>query len=54
VTIDQVSECKVLYLWVLTTAEPGVIKTFGAGKIDEATTQKIEAVMADIAGTYKA
>ena len=35
------------------TPQSEVIETLAGGKIDDATTQKIEAVMADIAGTYK-
>jgi F-type H+-transporting ATPase subunit alpha len=31
-----------------------VIDTLAAGKIDDATTARIESVMADIAGTYNA
>jgi F-type H+-transporting ATPase subunit alpha len=31
-----------------------VIETLASGKIDDDVTKKIEATMADIAGTYKA
>ena len=54
VPIDKVRECQNQFLDKLCSSAPEVIETLGAGKIDDATTQKIEAVMADIAGTYKA
>ena len=54
VPIDKVRECQNQFLDKLRTSAPEVIETLAAGKIDDATTQKIEAVMADIAGTYKA
>jgi F-type H+-transporting ATPase subunit alpha len=54
VPIDKVRECQNQFLDKLRSSAPEVIETLGAGKIDDATTQKIEAVMADIAGTYKA
>jgi F-type H+-transporting ATPase subunit alpha len=54
VPIDKVRECQNQFLDKLRSAAPEVIETLTAGKIDDATTQKIEAVMADIAGTYKA
>ena len=54
VPIDKVRECQNQFLDKLRSAAPEVIDTLAAGKIDDATTQKIEQVMADIAGTYKA
>jgi F-type H+-transporting ATPase subunit alpha len=54
VPIDKVRECQNQFLDKLRSSAPEVIETLTAGKIDDATTQKIEAVMADIAGTYKA
>ena len=53
VPIDKVRECQNQFLDKLHNSAPEVIETLAAGKIDDATTQKIEAVMADIAGTYK-
>ena len=53
VPIDKVRECQNQFLDKLRTSAPEVIETLAGGKIDDATTQKIEAVMADIAGTYK-
>jgi F-type H+-transporting ATPase subunit alpha len=38
----------------LRTSAPQVIETLAAGKIDDETTGKIEEIMLDIAGTYKA
>ena len=54
VPIDKVRECQNQFLEKLRNSAPEVIETLAAGKIDDTTTQKIEAVMADIAGTYKA
>jgi F-type H+-transporting ATPase subunit alpha len=54
VPIDKVRECQNQFLDKLRSSAPEVIETLTAGKIDDATTQKIEAVMTDIAGTYKA
>ena len=53
VPIEKVRECQSAFLDKLRSASPEVIETLGAGKIDDETTKKIEAVMADIAGTYK-
>ena len=53
VPIDKVRECQTQFLDKLRSSAPEVIETLAAGKIDDATTQKIEAVMADIAGTFK-
>ena len=53
VPIDKVRECQTQFLDKLRSSAPEVIDTLGAGKIDDDTTKKIEAVMADIAGTYK-
>ncbi len=54
VPIDKVRECQNQFLDKLRSSAPEVIETLAAGKIDDETTAKIEAVMADIAGTYKA
>ena len=54
VPIPKVRECQTAFLDKLRSAHPEVIETLAAGKLDDETTQKIEAVMADIAGTYKA
>ena len=54
VPIDKVRECQTAFLDKLRSASPEVIETLASGKIDDETTAKIEAVMADIAGTYKA
>jgi F-type H+-transporting ATPase subunit alpha len=54
VPIAKLRECQTQFLDKLRSSAPEVIETLGAGKIDDATTQKIEVVMADIAGTYKA
>jgi F-type H+-transporting ATPase subunit alpha len=53
VPIDKVRECQTQFLDKLRSTAPEVISTLAAGKIDDDTTAKIEAVMADIAGTYK-
>jgi F-type H+-transporting ATPase subunit alpha len=53
VPIDKVRQCQNQFLDKLRTQAPEVIETLTAGRIDDATTQKIEAVMADIAGTFK-
>jgi F-type H+-transporting ATPase subunit alpha len=53
VPIDRVRECQNQFLDKLRTSAPEVIETLGSGKIDDETTAKIEATMADIAGTYK-
>jgi len=53
VPIDKVRECQDAFLDKLRTTASEVIETLAAGKIDDETTNKIEAVMADIAGTYK-
>jgi F-type H+-transporting ATPase subunit alpha len=54
VPISQVRQCQDQFLDKLRSTHPEVIETLGSGKIDDETTQKIEATMADIAGTYKA
>ena len=54
VPIDKVRQCQDQFLEKLRTAAPEVIETLGAGKIDDETTGKIEAIMADIAATFKA
>jgi F-type H+-transporting ATPase subunit alpha len=53
VPIDKVRQCQNQFLDKLRSSAPEVIETLANGKIDDATTNKIEAVMADIAGTYK-
>ena len=54
VPIAKVRECQTSFLDKLRSAHPEVIETLASGKIDDDTTKTIEAVMADIAGTYKA
>ena len=54
VPIDKVRQCQDQFLDKLRSTAPEVIETLASGKIDDETTAKIEAVMADIAGTYKA
>ena len=54
VPIDKVRQCQDQFLDKLRSAHPEVIETLASGKIDDATTDTIEQVMADIAGTYKA
>jgi len=53
VPIDRVRQCQEQFLDKLRTTAPEVIETLGSGKIDDETTGKIEAVMADIAATFK-
>ena len=53
VPIPKVRECQNQFLDKLRSSNPEVIETLASGKIDDDTTKKIEAVMADIAGTYK-
>ena len=52
VPVDKVRECQEAFLDKLRSSASEVIETLGNGKIDDDTTGKIEAVMADIAGTY--
>ena len=54
VPIDKVRECQNQFLDKLRSSAPEVIETLASGKIDDDVTKKIEATMADIAGTYKA
>ena len=54
VPIDKVRQCQDQFLEKLRTSAPEVIETLAAGKIDDETTKKIEAVMADIAATFNA
>jgi F-type H+-transporting ATPase subunit alpha len=54
VPIDKVRQCQDQFLDKLRSAHPEVIETLASGKIDNETTEKIEQVMADIAGTYNA
>jgi F-type H+-transporting ATPase subunit alpha len=49
----KVRECQDAFLDKLRSTSPEVIETLASGKIDDDTMKKIEAVMADIAGTYK-
>ena len=53
VPIDKIRECQNQFLDKLRSSAPEVITTLADGKIDDEVTKKIEAVMADIAGTYK-
>ena len=53
VPIPKVRECQDHFLDKLRSSAPEVIETLAAGKIDDETTNKIEAIMADIAGTFK-
>jgi F-type H+-transporting ATPase subunit alpha len=53
VPIDKVRQCQDQFLDKLRFAHPEVIETLASGKIDDATTDVIEQVMADVAGTYK-
>ena len=53
VPVEKVRECQDAFLDKLRSAKPEVIATLGNGKIDDDTTNAIEEVMADIAGTYK-
>ena len=53
VPIDKVRQCQDQFLEKLRNASPEVIETLGSGKIDDETTAKIEATMADIAATFK-
>ena len=54
VPIPMVRECQTQFLDKLRSAHPEVIETLASGKLDDETTGKIEAIMADIAATYKA
>jgi F-type H+-transporting ATPase subunit alpha len=54
VPIEKVRECQNQFLDKLRSSAPEVIETLASGKIDDDVTKKIEATMADIAGTYKA
>ena len=53
VPINKVRQCQDQFLDKLRSSAPEVIETLAGGKIDDETTAKIEAVMADIAGTYR-
>ena len=53
VPIDKIRERQNQFLDKLRSSAPEVITTLADGKIDDEVTKKIEAVMADIAGTYK-
>ena len=52
VPIEKVRECQDAFLEKVRNAHPEIIETLGNGKIDDATTDAIEEIMADIAGTY--
>ena len=54
VPIDKVRQCQDQFLDKLRSSHPEVIATLASGKIDDATIDVIEQVMADIAGTYNA
>ena len=54
VPIPKVRDCQDQFLEKLRTSAPEVIESLGAGKLEDEVTKKIEAVMADIAATYKA
>ena len=49
VPIDKVRQCQDQFLDKLRSSHPEVIETLASGKIDDATVDTIEAVMADIA-----
>jgi F-type H+-transporting ATPase subunit alpha len=53
VPIDKVRQCQDQFLDKLRSTAPEIIDTLASGKIDDETTGRIEAIMADIAGTYK-
>jgi F-type H+-transporting ATPase subunit alpha len=53
VPVEKIRECQDAFLDKLRSTHQEVIDTLGSGKIDDETTKVIEAVMADIAGTYK-
>jgi F-type H+-transporting ATPase subunit alpha len=53
VPIDKVRQCQDQFLEKLRSTKPEVIATLASGKIDDDTTKAIEAVMADIAATFK-
>ena len=53
VPIDKVRQCQDKCLDKLRSAHTEVIETRASGKIDNETSDTIEAVMADIAGTFK-
>ena len=52
VPVEKVRECQDAFLEKLRSPHPEVIDTLGSGKIDDATTATIEAVMSDIAQSY--
>jgi F-type H+-transporting ATPase subunit alpha len=52
VPINQVRQCQDQFLDKLRSSHPEVIESLASGKIDDATCDTIESVMADIAGTY--
>ena len=54
VPVDKVRECQDRFLDKMRSSNADVIEKLASGKIDEDVTGKIEAVMADISGTYNA
>ena len=54
VPIAKVRECQDQFLEKLRSSAPEVIESLAAGKLEDEVTKKIEAIMADIAATYKA
>ena len=53
VPLNKVRECQDQFLDKLRSSAPEVIDTLASGNINDETTGKIEAIMADISGTYK-
>ena len=53
VPVEKIRECQDLFLEVMRSQYPDVIKTLGEGKIDDSITATIEKVIADVAGQYK-
>ena len=53
VPVDKVRECQDAFLDKLRSTKPEIIETLGRGAIDDDVKKAIEAIMADIAGTYK-
>jgi F-type H+-transporting ATPase subunit alpha len=53
VPVDKVRECQDAFLDKLRSTKPEIIETLGKGAIDDDVKKAIEAIMADIAGTYK-
>lgn len=53
VPVEKIRECQDLFLEVMRSQYPDVIKTLGEGKIYDSITATIEKVIADVAGQYK-